>query len=178
MLKTTERCTQTNDKTEPICSLLLSTATSSERIWTFTSQRATKGTARRASLLTPTKKKRDQGPLSSHLCKQSGNHPHRGTGVCSADVTHSGLESQTVNERRTAGSAGVMTSCWCPFWKLVVSRKVLWTQPFPFPTRVCPCVFGVITLAGPRWPHPALLLPVLTEQQIKKLQTQVNILIA
>lgn len=125
------------------------------------------------------KKKRDQGPLSSHLRKQSGHHPHRITGFCSADVTHSGLESQAFNERRTGGSAGVMTSCWCPFWKLVVSRKVLWTQPFPVLTPACPCVFGVTTLAGPRWPHPALLLPVLTEQQIKpKLQTHVHILIA
>lgn len=51
MFNATQLCMQTNDKIDPISSLPLSTDSSSERIWTFTSQWATIGGC--ASPLTP-----------------------------------------------------------------------------------------------------------------------------
>lgn len=53
MFNATELCMQTNDKIDLLSRLPLSTDSSSEHIWTFTSQWATMGTAGCASLLTP-----------------------------------------------------------------------------------------------------------------------------
>lgn len=83
---------QTNDKIDPISSLPLSADSSSQRIWTFTSQWATIGTAGRASLLTPKKPERPRTSFLTHTyINKAANHPHGGTEFCSAAVAHSGF---------------------------------------------------------------------------------------